>query len=439
MGINRCCDVLGLWTAAIFFSMPVAHGQAQSIEWTRQLGYYSVSRGVSADGLGNVYFSGYLDGANGFDDAFIRRYDAAGNLQWTRQLGTTAFDDGYAVSADGLGSVYISGYTSGSLGGPHAGLGDAFVSKYDAGGNLEWTRQFGTGSIDSSRGVSADGLGSVYISGQTKASIDAGDAFINKYDSAGNLLWTRTLGTRSDDLSTGVSADGLGNVYISGYTRASLGGTNAGLYDAFASKYDAAGNLAWTRQWGTATDDFATGVSADGLGNVYLTGWTQGSVDGANAGGADAFINKYDAAGNLQWIRQLGTDANDYSFGVSADVRGNIYLSGFTYGSLGEMNGGGADVFVSKYDAAGNRQWITQLGFASAGDFGRSVSADGLGNVYFSGYTFDGLSGSALGGKINDLVPEPTFWPLAMMLGVTFVLRRRHGSRNIRTKATGPN
>ena len=88
------------------------------------------------------------------------------------------------------------------------------------------------------------------------------------------LEWTRQLGTSSNDSSSGVSADGLGNVYISGSTEGSLGGANAGLQDAFVSKYDAAGNFLWTRQLGTTNGDYSYGVSADGLGNVYISGAT---------------------------------------------------------------------------------------------------------------------------------------------------------------------
>ena len=110
--------------------------------------------------------------------------------------------------------------------------------------------------------------------------------------------------------SYGVSADGLGNVYISGYTYGSLGGPNAGSDDAFVSKYDAAGTLQWTRQLGTSAIDRSYGVSADGLGNVYISGYTSGSLGGPNAGGNDAFVSKYDAAGTLQWTRQLGTSVD---------------------------------------------------------------------------------------------------------------------------------
>ena len=127
-----------------------------------------------------------------------------------------------------------------------------------------------------------------------------------------SIEWTRQLGTSSTDRSNGVSADGLGNVYISGCTDGSLGGPNAGGDDAFVSKYDAAGTLQWTRQLGTSSTDLSHGVSADGLGNVYISGYTDGSLGGPNAGSYDAFVSKYDAAGTLQWTRQLGTSATDH-------------------------------------------------------------------------------------------------------------------------------
>jgi hypothetical protein len=63
----------------------------------------------------------------------------------------------------------------------------------------------------------------------------------------------------------------------------------------------------------------------------------------ANAGGRDAFVSKYDAAGILQWTKQLGTTTEDEGHGVSADGLGNVYISGGTWGNLGGVNAGGQD------------------------------------------------------------------------------------------------
>lgn len=445
MSANHRCLRLVLLTTFCLGSLALARGQAQSIEWTRQLGSSTLdsSTSVSADGLGYVYISGVtqgnLGGPNaGSWDVFVSKYNAAGTFQWTRQLGTSFDDRSTDVSADHLGSVYISGYTRGSLNGQNAGFNDAFVSKYDAAGTLQWTRQLGTSSDEQGSAVSADGLGGVYITGSTYGNLGGtqignGDVFINKYNASGTLQWARLFGTTAQEGSGGISADGLGNLYVSGATTGSLGGANAGDYDAFVRKYNAEGTLQWTRQLGTSSPDFSRGLSADVLGNVYMSGYTYGSLGGPIAGEYDAFLSKYNAAGTLQWTRQLGTAGPDVSNGVSADGFGNVYISGVTSGSLGGSSAGGYDAFVSKYDAAGTLLWTRHVGTNSF-DGSTGVSVDGVGIVYVSGETGGSLGGPNAGKtdafltKISS-VPEPANWALLLLAGLPLIIRRRpHGA-----------
>ena len=282
---------------------------------------------------------------------------AAVNLEWTRQLGTSAREDNYGVSADGLGNVYISGYTQGSLQGSNAGARDAFVAKYDAAGARLWIKQLGTTVDDRGWGVSADGIGNVYLAGTTAgglqgANLGGTDAFLTKYDATGALLWTRQLGSTADDDGRNVYADGSGNVYISGFTSGSLQGSNAGLTDAFVSKYNSSGTLQWTRQLGTTSTDYSYGVTADASGNMYISGTTSGHFQGSGAITEDAFVAKYSSAGVLQWTQQLGTTTTaDRNFTVAADTLGNVFISGVTNGSLQGTNSGGFDAFVAKYDS----------------------------------------------------------------------------------------
>ena len=380
-----------------------------NVIWTRQLGTdgSDVSNAVSADGVGNVYISGYTSGdlygtTAGNRDVFVSKYADDGSPIWTRQLGTSGEDSSHAVSADGLGNVYISGSTTSSLGGAfQGGLYDAFVSKYDSDGNRAWTRQLGSTGHEVSYGVSADGLGNVYISGWTTGDLyetNAGgsDAFVSKYNADGEFLWTRQFGTSEDDGAYAVSADGLGNVYISGRTEGNLGGGSDADGDAFVSKYDASGNFLWTRQLGSDEFEISNGVSADGLGNVYISGYTRGDLDGTNAGGDDAFVSKYDADGTFLWTRQLGTASEDLSKAVSADEFGNVYISGSTQGDLDGTNAGYSDAFVNKYDANGTLMRTKQLG-TTPGDYSYGVSADNLGNVYISGQTAGDLGGTNAG------------------------------------------
>jgi len=390
-------------------------------EWIRQLGtsLWDSSHAVSCDSLGNVYISGLtygsLGGHNaGSSDAFVSKYDSAGKLLWARQLGTPLSDESWSVSADALGNVYISGWTQGWLNPrdpPHSGSLDAFVAKYDPAGNLLWTRQYGTENDEVSRGVSADVLGNVYISGYMEGNpgLPGGprEAFINKYNSSGIHLWTRQIVGLGWVWSQGVSADSLGNVYISGHTSAPLDPTSKGWSDAFVSKFDSAGALLWTRQLGTTgPSETSFGVSADRLGNVFMSG----SIDSGGSSTIDAFVTKYNSEGHLLWTRQLGSGEVDSSLGLSADGAGNVFIAGYTRGSLGGPNAGEQDAFVSKYDTDGNLLWTLQIGTSEL-EYAYGVTVDTMGNAYLTGYTEGSLGGPNAGSAdaflVKLIVPEP--------------------------------
>jgi formylglycine-generating enzyme required for sulfatase activity len=418
-----------------------ATAKSESVQWISQFGTSlgDLSHGVFADGTGSVYATGATEGAlaapnPGDFDVFLRKYDSAGNVLWTRQLGTQTFDYGYGVSGDGMGNVYVSGVTLGSLSGAQIGNGDAFLNKFDSSGNLIWARQFGTTKGDGAWGVSADGAGSVYAAGYTFGSLGGPnvfsdrDAFLSRFDDAGNLLWSRQLGTSSQlDQAFGVTADKIGNVFITGETTGDLAGPNVGGNDAFVSKYDSTGNLIWTRQLGTSADDRGSGVSADGLGNVYVSGETGGDLSGNSFGNTDAFLGKYDSQGNLLWLRQAGTSDDDFGAGVSVDSSGSIYLAG----TIGEIVGKPTDdAFVSRYDSAGNLLWTRQLGTTSIENT-FAVSADGHGNVYTSGATY-GNFGTANAGSYDAFVvkigeaPEPASIYLLAMGGLVAFCAWKH-------------
>jgi hypothetical protein len=133
---------------------------------------------------------------------------------------------------------------------------------------------------------------------------------------------------------------------ISGQTYGDLDGANAGGEDAFLAKYDGDGNPLWTRQLGTADNDSSLHVAADASGSAFISGYTHGSLGGPNAGGLDAFLSKYDPDGNLLWTRQLGTAEEDVSYGVAAAASGSVFIGGYTAGSLGGPNAGDYDAFV---------------------------------------------------------------------------------------------
>ena len=119
-------------------------------------------------------------------------------------------------------------------------------------------------------------------------------------------------------------------------------------YDAYVRKYDTNGNLQWTRQFGTADNDVAYGAFADATG-MYVVGYTKSVLGTASLGGADVFLRRYDSNGNALWTLQTGSVDDDYGYGVAADVSG-IYIGGYTdSNSIPESLTNGADPFLYKY------------------------------------------------------------------------------------------
>jgi len=170
---------------------------------------------------------------------------------------------------------------------------------------------------------------------------------------------SRQLARSSNDYAYGVATDSSGNVYVAGGTNGGLdGNTNAGNTDLFVVKYNSSGTKQWTRQLGSSSRDSANGVATDSSGNVYVTGMTNGGLDGCkNAGIEDLFVVKYNSSGTKQWTKQLGTSGYDNATGVATESSDNVYVTGGTGGGLdGNTSAGNTDLFVVKYNSSGTKQ-----------------------------------------------------------------------------------
>jgi hypothetical protein len=372
-------------------------------EWLKLLGTSGQDNGcgIAVDSNGYIYVTGEVQG-----DILITKYNANGNLQWTELLGTSGADLGIDIAVDSIGNSFVTGYTSGNLdGNMNAGGQDIFVSKYNTNGTKQWTKLLGTSQTDEAIGIALDSNSNIYITGGTSGDLDGNtnaggtDIFVSKYDTSGTRQWTQLLGTSADDKGYDIALDSSVNIYITGETYGDLGGTNKGPRDIFIAKYNANGNLQWTELLGTSADEYAYGIAVDSDGNIYITGHTGAALDdNNNAGGDDAFIAKYDTNGTKQWTGLLGTPGRDQSHEVVVGPNGYLYITGLTGGDLdGNTNAGAEDIFVSKYDTNGNRQWTELLG-TSADDIGRGIAVHSDGSIYSTGQTTGHLDGNTNAG-----------------------------------------
>ncbi|MBN2211311.1 MAG: SBBP repeat-containing protein [Sedimentisphaerales bacterium] len=164
--------------------------------------------------------------------------------------------------------------------------------------------------------------------------------------------------------------------------------------------------ITWSHQFGSSSGGCAYGVAVDADDNVYTAG-VSGSIFPSDAG--DVYLNKYDNAGNLLWNRELSSQyGRDVAFGVTVDAFGNAFITGETEGSLGGATyaGGYSDAFLAKYDPSGNLLWTQQVGPLS--DRAYSVATDGMGNAYITGYNSN-LSGTYEGIFLTKFDPSGNF------------------------------
>lgn len=331
--------------------------------------------GIAIDIERNLYVSGVLDAGGGTYEAIITKYNNLGVLQWQRTLSSAAPNKAFSIAVDGASNVYIAGTSSATA------LG--LIAKYDTSGTLQWQRTLGTVSNTELFGVAATGAGDVYAVGLTVLSgIDR--HYLVKYNISGTLQWQRFLSTASNSRGASVTVDAAGDVYTAGTVV--ISGNSAGL----VTKYNSSGTLQWQRTLtGAGTENF-NGVATDAASNVYAVGTT----DTSGSGAFETLLAKYDTSGTIQWQRTLGGASSDYGYSIAVNSAYEVFVTGYT----ASAGAGVDDITVAKYDASGNLNWQRTLGSTST-DYGYGVTADTLGNVYVAGV-------NTLSGVTNILVAK---------------------------------
>ena len=214
--------------------------------------------------------------------------------------------------------------------------------------------------------MTVDSSDNIYVTGYTKEGYDGNsnsenyDIFLVKYNSSGTKQWTKKLGIFDNESGVSMTVDSSDNIYVTGYTKEGYdGNSNSENYDIFLMKYNSSGTKQWTKQLGNSAADIGMGVTVDSSDNIYVTGIASGGLD-RNTGsvGEDIVLMKYNSSGTKQWTKQLGSSSSDFAWDVTVDSSDNIYVTGFTNGSLEENFNQGSyyDIFLVKYNSDGVKQ-----------------------------------------------------------------------------------
>ena len=325
---------------------------------------------IALDNSGNVYVtgSGWVSDENCNDYTTIK-YDSEGNELWVAFYNGPsngfAYDFAIAMSVDDSGNVYVTGNSQGG-----ETFSDYATVKYDSEGNELWVARYDSGSSDDKRdeaiALKLDLSGNVYVTGTSNyhyATI--------KYDSDGNELWIE----RYHGWASALDVDVFGNVYVTGWS------WESGTYDDYATiKYDTEGTKLWVARYNSPDNgaDGAYALLVDDSGNVYVTGYSYGSLVMP-----DYATIKYDSEGNELWVARYDGQSDDGAYALSVDGIGNVYVTGWSTSS--DLNG---DYATIKYDSEGNELWVARYdGPGNGNDCARAITVDRSGYVYVAGYS----------------------------------------------------
>ncbi len=291
-----------------------------------------------------------------------------------RYDGQTDDDSALALALDEPGNIYVTGYSWG-----HDSLSDFATIKYDIKGNQLWVARYDGPASDDDKALDLvlDNSGNIYVTGWSMGNGTGADYATIKYDGAGSRLWVaRYDGPVSGyDKAHALGVDYLGNIYVTGWSQG-----NSTEADYATMKYNTDGNQLWVARYDgpTSGKDESYAIAVDGWANVYGTGASQG-----NGTETDYATIMYGSGGNQLWVARYDgpVSGEDNAQAIAVDDLGNVYVTGQSRG-----NGTEADYATVKYDNNGNQLWVTRYdGPVGGEDSPRAIAVDSWGNVYVTG------------------------------------------------------
>lgn len=434
-----------------------------NLQWARGVGSTGDDSGykIVVDVNGNSYtianFTSSIDAdpgsgvqtlnSAGGRDIVILKLDAAGNYQWSKRIGGNQDDRGINILLDPSGFIYVIGEFTGTVDldpGPGvftrsaSGYTDFFILKLDLAGNFVWAVGLGGTSIDSGQHLYQDANGNIYASGffGSTTDFDPGPAnfymngyssgFLLKLDGSGNFVWAKSFGDNTNVGEIVVAQNG--EVFLTGIFRltpdldpgpSTYYLTASGWVDIFVEKLDSLGNLDWVSHVGGQNWDISNGMTSDAVGNLYVTGYFQSTVDFdpgpstylvAGPGSYDAFVLKLSPAGNFIWVKTWGSTQGEIGYDIELDANSDLYVVGYFEDTLDFDPGPGtfdlpckglADIFVQKLDTSG--AFINAMGLGgTADDIGTSIQVLNNNNIFLTGY-FGGTADFDPGPGISNM------------------------------------
>lgn len=221
------------------------------------------------------------------------------------------------------------------------------------------------------------------------------------------LSYSTYLGGDGYDAAYAVAAGSDGRSYVTGVTtsvRFSSGTGERPDRDAFVTKFNGDGSVAYTTILSSSSDDYGYAIAVDPAGSAYVAGSTAGAdfpaTPGAwqsvSGGNEDAFAARLDPDGNLVYASYIGGTEDDSANGIALDPNGNAYVAGYTASSgfpttvgapQAVHRGGQFDAFIVKLNPAGSAAAYSTLLGGTGNDQALAIATGAGGNACIAGYS----------------------------------------------------
>ncbi len=340
-------------------------------------------------------------------DLFVTKLSAAGDVIWTRQLGTPASDGGAAVAVDASDSIYVVGSSAGQFDG-HASTGgsDVLVLKLAADGSTLWSLLFGSAGGDYGDDIALDALGNVFVAGTWNYNGTAAteQPFMGRVSGDGELLSAGPLSIARGSAAS-IDVDAQGNAFVTGEKLP----PDSGKGDIFAQKLDSDGSEIWSLEWASDADDWTNGAVLDGRGQLYVVGTTAGALEGNPApksGNWSLFLSLVDAHGQLSWTRTYYPDVDTRGGDVALARNGDLLVAGSVLGEFTLNDVAlGVDAFAIRACPDGSPKAIQRRDLGSdEWTWGATEAKDG--SVLLTGYSFQAVASASVDTYLIDIRPE---------------------------------
>ncbi len=275
----------------------------------------------------------YVAGASG-DDAILLQYNALGQQLWNRSWGGSGVECANAVVVDDLNSIYIAGYTtSGSV-----GEADAFIAKYNQAGNVIWSQTWGGSGEDRAQGMCLSPSGDIYICGSSEDIVTSStDIFVASFDEDGTMLSETILVAEGNQSASDIRVTPTNVIYLAGTGQE----TETSDYDMMFVALESNGPVSFTQFWGYSLDDSAYALELCADGNILIAGyysrpgWAARYVEfDVNGTFVDAILNEPEefVGGSFWGYDLLCTSENSVSVVGKSLLGGEIVQISRTWG-----------------------------------------------------------------------------------------------------------